>query len=125
MNDLYTDLLRDYKEWLKEFIVWYKDNYNQGVEIKVLLNLHQDYSLSILHTYLNKAYNIGILYDSYTYYIYIVDPKLKVNEILNRYKVDGVFTHVIITDTNKKKANVNTVFRRAILRVLEEIHNQF
>jgi hypothetical protein len=125
MNDLYEELLRDYKEWLKEFIVWYKDNYKQGIEIKILLNLHQDYSLSILHVYLNKVYGIGILADPYTYYVYIITPELKVNEILARYKSNGEFTHVIITDTNTKKANVNTVFKRAILKVLEEIHNEF
>ena len=125
MNNLYEELLRDYKEWLKEFIVWYKDNYKQGIEIKILLNLHQDYSLSILHVYLNKVYGIGILADPYTYYVYIITPELKVNEILARYKSNGEFTHVIITDTNTKKANVNTVFKRAILKVLEEIHNEF
>ena len=125
MNDLYEELLRDYKEWLKEFIVWYKDNYKQGIEIKILLNLHQDYSLSILHVYLNKVYGIGILADPYTYYVYIITPELKVNEILARYKSNGEFTHVIITDTNTKKANVNTVFKRAILKVLDEIHNEF
>ena len=125
MNSISTKLSQGHVKWFKDFITWYKDNYATGIDIKILVTEHNNYMLGIIHEYLNKVYNVGILYDCYTYYIYIVNPDLKVNELIDKFKTTGEFTHVIIKHTNNKQASTSKVFEMAILRIIDEIHNQF
>lgn len=124
MNTL-TKKLVDYPEFFKDFIDWYGDNYKTGIALKLLIELDSDYMLPVVHKYLNKVYNVGVMFDTYTYYAFIINPELRVNELIKNFNENGEFTHVIIKDTNSREANINTVFERALLRVVEEITKEF
>mgnify|MGYP001483019000 CR=1 FL=1 len=125
MNEMYKKLANLHHDWLKEFIAWYKDNYATGIDIKILITLDRNYSIGILHEYLNKKYNLGILYDAYTYYIYIIRPELYANELIDKFKSDGVFTHVLYKHSQNREYKLNTVFEHALFKTLEKLENEF
>ncbi len=119
INAFIKELSTKHISFLKEFIKYYKLNYNSIISINMFLALPVEYQLNIFYNFIIEQYNTGIYYDQYSIALFYVDVDKDRNAIKSIYKDTGKITNLFKQVFDLPEVSMIKAFSRAIMLVID------
>jgi hypothetical protein len=103
-----------------QFIKYYMVNYNEKLHVNTFITLPLEYQLGIFMEFF-QTMNLEFIFDTHTYIIYYIDPRLNANNVIAKYNKDGILTDELYEGKVEKDNNVLNSARLAIEYIINVV----
>lgn len=115
-------LSNKHNKFMKSFIKWYTQQYNDKLNVNTFITLPSIYQLSIIYKYIRFKYKLGISYDEWAVVIYYLNPEDNTDYIMDNYINTKKFNNIAYAEYELEELNMVDAFERAIITLLNNLH---